>query len=747
MKKIVLCLVGFVVIAMMATSCAGYLTGGGGNSSVNSGDTEYNPLLLANGSFVSKADANDITPFVFRHNGNGLSRLFFASDRDGTGDIYCADIDGKIFRNLVRLGGTINTTNFAEVQPIVFESDGNIYITVSRITNNNLNQQFGYVITYQLDWDTLTASNDIQILPFEFTNTTVIPLLGYTTPKMIWNAPDANDYVREFHFIGGQWTIDSDCVIDANIVVTRGCGRKEIITGVTIFDWIGNNATIDGEFFIFQHRNSQNRWRINAGYYRNATINSGVTNVTEANAGFPICPEYAGVGRDYDDISPFIDERVEGHLKVYFASTRFKGLDGQNALFATKYDLYRYNEKTLDTLLSDKKDSSPTEPGIYVAPYGIGTNANHGTNANNPIISLQLALEKLTNYGYTNIYVMAGTYLPFVTNLLPAPPGTNHFGLNGGTGVAGVEILSMTNVRIIGGWNNDFNERGGYSILNRWEATAYDANVVSIENSQNIGLSRLDIMGGNVFNPGGAGVNMQNSDNCVIVNSTITFNSNNDVNDNGGGIRIYGNNNTIDNCTIAYNYCAPPVNGGGVWVQGNYNTIKANIISNTANGPGGGIYLYYATNTTINSTVFGNKANGGGNNGGGMYISGGSDNKIFGEIVNNTANDGGGIYLDNADNTTIMAWIHNNEAINNGGGIYVTGTSYTITGEIAYNVANKGGGIYIEALDTIISSWIHHNNALYQGGGIYIYNCSPAPTTDGIIENNTPDNITNDGGT
>jgi len=110
------------------------------------------------------------------------------------------------------------------------------------------------------------------------------------------------------------------------------------------------------------------------------------------------------------------------------------------------------------------------------------------------------------------------------------------------------------------------------------------------------------------------------------------------------------------------------------------------ILSNTATGPGGGVYVgTRGTFTMEGGTVSGNKTN---ENGGGVWVEWGGTFTMKGEasVSGNTATDsGGGVYV-NSDydwgyGTFIMEGgiISGNTATYYGGGVYVTGT-YIKTG-------------------------------------------------------------------
>jgi len=134
------------------------------------------------------------------------------------------------------------------------------------------------------------------------------------------------------------------------------------------------------------------------------------------------------------------------------------------------------------------------------------------------------------------------------------------------------------------------------------------------------------------------------------------------------------------------------------------------------------------------SKIIGNK---GGDDGGGVYVDGGTFTMNGGEISGNTANkNGGGVYV---FGTFAMngGTISSNNASYSGGG--VRGNNITmIGGTISGNTGGNGGGVYAFGTFTMSGGTISGNNARGSGGGVSMY-YGPFTMNGGIISGNTAD--------
>lgn len=172
----------------------------------------------------------------------------------------------------------------------------------------------------------------------------------------------------------------------------------------------------------------------------------------------------------------------------------------------------------------------------------------------------------------------------------------------------------------------------------------------------------------------------------------------------------------------------PAVTLRNLTIQGGSELVDGSAFS----GDGGDIEAITVKLTVIDSTIstgFGN------NEGGGIYLDGGSlslsDSLVTGNQANGGsggADSGGGIYAFASTVTVTDSTISNNLSSNLGGGIAVESGSLTVTGStINNNTAPNGGGVGVTDSDvTIVDSTIADNTADdggatgLGGGGLYL---------------------------
>lgn len=233
----------------------------------------------------------------------------------------------------------------------------------------------------------------------------------------------------------------------------------------------------------------------------------------------------------------------------------------------------------------------------------------------------------------------------------------------------------------------------------------------------------------------------------TITNSII------DRNSPGGGIRnidqfLWDPDMLLINSTVSGNVCTSTCNnGGGIFVEGGTTTlINSAVIRNSAANPaygnGGGIVASGRT-ILISSTVSGNFA---ANRGGGIN---GWATLISSQVISNTsAREGGGIAGSSAlTNSVVMS----NTANTSGGGIYGSATllNSTIAGNSALN--GDGGGVHgadYSGRDTIlVNSTVSGNRASGDGGGIYYANTyETMQLRNATVTANTADSDANESG-
>jgi hypothetical protein len=171
-------------------------------------------------------------------------------------------------------------------------------------------------------------------------------------------------------------------------------------------------------------------------------------------------------------------------------------------------------------------------------------------------------------------------------------------------------------------------------------------------------------------------------------------------------------------------------NGGGVYVQGGTVVISSCTISgNQAPNFGGGVYVDSGTVTITSSSIYGNTAGGYSTGyGGGVYISSGTVTITSSSIYGNAASIGGGVYAGYSGRVTISTCTISGNTADQGGGVCASYTPVTITSSSIYrNTATGwGGGVYVYyATVTITSSSITGNTVSGSfhwqgGGGVYV---------------------------
>jgi hypothetical protein len=202
---------------------------------------------------------------------------------------------------------------------------------------------------------------------------------------------------------------------------------------------------------------------------------------------------------------------------------------------------------------------------IYVSTNGNDTDFG---SKENPLKTIQTAINKAGDLGINDIYVESGIYTP-------------DDGLNTNNAVyqhsgAYINIAGLT---IFGGWDADFTERNGMSELDGASALKH---VIWIDNVANVTIDGFVIRGGNA-------------------NGDAPHNR-------GGGVYINeGSGHLITNAVISNNTATK---GGGVYVnEGTSHTISGKILSNTAN-LGGGVCFYDTspndTHSFDNAIIYGN---------------------------------------------------------------------------------------------------------------------------------------------
>jgi hypothetical protein len=153
-----------------------------------------------------------------------------------------------------------------------------------------------------------------------------------------------------------------------------------------------------------------------------------------------------------------------------------------------------------------------------------------------------------------------------------------------------------------------------------------------------------------------------------------------------------------------------------------------------ASGTKTGRILYIANGNKVtlgdNLTLKGGYFTGSGNNGGGVYVTGGSTFILAGgEISDNSSDTGGGIAAYNSSIVTISGGTIKHNSAANGGGVYLSNSEFTLlNGTIIQNTSSgPGGGVYPNSGSkffmsggTIGGSAVDKNVAATTGGGVLL---------------------------
>ena len=272
--------------------------------------------------------------------------------------------------------------------------------------------------------------------------------------------------------------------------------------------------------------------------------------------------------------------------------------------------------------VSDDTDDTNVPIAVFVSTTG--DDANDGKTPANAVLTIQDAILLATNYGYDTVCVAAGTY-------------TQGAGLSNdavGNNNAGISIVSIDDINLLGGYNSDFTARTGYSELDGSGAST-SKHIIWVQNTSNLTINGFVLCN-------------------AIANGSTPHRD-------GGGVYFTNtSHSSIANCVISNNFAT---NGGGIYLYNcSDNVIDGIIENNTSAYNGGGIYLISSSNNTINGVIHNNSA---AYRGGGVIVSGKGYNIFGGSILSNTAGTGyigGGvcIYVNASNNvftsTCVIKW-------------------------------------------------------------------------------------------
>ena len=332
--------------------------------------------------------------------------------------------------------------------------------------------------------------------------------------------------------------------------------------------------------------------------------------------------------------------------------------------------------------------------------------------------------------------------------------------VNGGGAGSVFEInSSVTTLRNLGVTGGTAGNGGGVCVLSHSQVT----------------LDNTDVFNNHAGNGGGAYVNT----NTVLTLTNDSYIHHNTATSNGGGARVWGKLVAADTYSdIDYN-SAP--NGGGISAPGGTVILTGADLSGNhataANGKGGGIHVsgrgvvtmttnawisgghtaydgagIYADNASLYLDYFTVSGNTATNNGGGVYLAGGS--RMDAEIgtigsagSGNRAVNGAGLYVDHSA-VDFQGNLRGNVASANGGGLYADGGTLTLrdasvggTGPNAANrlsVSGNGAGLYLSGthaslVNTSVTSNTFPAAAWGYGGGLSLHNGSVVTLTDSTV--------------
>ena len=234
--------------------------------------------------------------------------------------------------------------------------------------------------------------------------------------------------------------------------------------------------------------------------------------------------------------------------------------------------------------------------------------------------------------------------------------------------------------------------------------------------ASNLKINNILIKNNKAFNNGGAVY--CDSSSVFFVNVTIDSNETTSYSSNGGG--IYARKSFLDFNNVNISRNDSRYGGGGVFLfHSVLNAVKTNIFQNQANNGnigsnGGGVYLSASVFTAVKTNIFQNQAQ----NGGGVYASNSSLRGL--QVVQNTAEkNGGGIYNYVNENNTLpalenIAVINNEASKGNGGGIYNSFASNNLSASfINLTVCNN-------KTPNVFAQWNRHEG-IFNDSGSSIY--------------------------
>ena len=202
----------------------------------------------------------------------------------------------------------------------------------------------------------------------------------------------------------------------------------------------------------------------------------------------------------------------------------------------------------------------------------------------------------------------------------------------------------------------------------------------------------------------------------------VTFQSNTAVSGNGGGLFINSGYGSLSDSLFDSN---DGYNGAGIYLNGGRLDMQDSLIENcvSSGGDGGGAYLTSGSDTYLRDNTFTNNSTSG--TGGGLYVAGRitMTGGTVSENVSTTGTGGAGLELNGSSlaDFTNVSIDHNTTTAGWGGGIRSDNSSATFTNlRLTRNTAWQSGGMMLQNSDvTILNASIAHNDAAHEGVAIF----------------------------
>lgn len=235
----------------------------------------------------------------------------------------------------------------------------------------------------------------------------------------------------------------------------------------------------------------------------------------------------------------------------------------------------------------------------------------------------------------------------------------------------------------------------------------------------NFYLSNITLTNGNSGSGYGGAILLENNSSVDIRNSTIQNNQSNGWA--GSAIFAHGTADiALHDSTVQNNHTS---SYGAINSTGPV-TITDSFLWNNHSDAGGGALSVGGNVIIQNSELYGNRAEGMGGNGGGLYATNTANVIIENSLISaNKADQSGGGVFTAGEMTISNSTIGSNQANNeDGGGFYLSGTSAYVTLEnsiVTTNTAlDDGGGIYVSDGELIVyQSTVSFNEATEDSGG------------------------------